>query len=437
MTVGYFMNPRTPPIGFALTLSWDGQTWSDEAIAHPTGALSDTLEGVSCASSTSCMAVGYSVDKAENNRALVEQWDGVSWSIVPLPQPPGPALTEFLAVSCVSSTACMAVGSAGRESVSGFWDGATWAIQPIPRPAGAMSSATAAVSCVSARVCAAVGATAYARSSSPGYMKRTLAARWNGTRWSIQPTPNFKGATFNDLDDVSCPSSSACTAVGSFAFSKGTVIPLREVLVARWNGERWSAEPAPNPQDTDYSELVGVSCASNTLCTAVGDWQLNSGVSQTLAEQWDGSSWQIQSTPNPEGPRISAFLQQVSCPTIELCTAAGSSFEGEDGRPLIERFTAPPASALITGVPASCVVAPFTALIRGHRISSVRWSLNGTRVQGRTVRPGTRYVAAITLAPGRHQLIATVTFNASSHATPRTFRKTVSGCLAPPPTVTG
>jgi len=147
--------------------------------------------------------------------------------------------------------------------------------------------------------------------------------------------------------------------------------------------------------------------ASNTLCTAVGDWQLNSGVNQTLAEQWDGSGWQIQSTPNPEGPRIGAVLQQVSCPTTELCTAAGSSFEGDDGRPSIERFTAPPASALMTSVPASCVVAPFTALSQGHQISSVRWSLDRTRIPGRTVRPGTRYVAPIALAPGRHKPTAT------------------------------
>jgi len=223
------------------------------------------------------------MDKTDNNRALVEQWDGVSWSIVPLPQPPGPALTEFLAVSC--------------------------------------------------------------------------------------------------------PSSSACTAVGSFAFSKRTVIPLREVLLTRWNGERWSAQSAPNPPGHRLQRAYRRVRASNTLCTAVGDWQLNSGVNQTLAEQWDGSGWQIQSTPNPKGPRIGAVLQQVSCPTTELCTAAGSSFEGDAGRPLIERFTAPPASRAHDGCP--------RIVCRGavHRSDPGPSNLVGEMVVGRYKDPGSHPAA--------------------------------------------
>jgi hypothetical protein len=48
----------------------------------------------------------------------------------------------------------------------------------------------------------------------------------------------------------------------------------------------------------------------------------DSGVDVTLAERWNGSSWAIQSTPNPTGAR-SNILYGVSCPSTTACTAVG------------------------------------------------------------------------------------------------------------------
>ena len=43
---------------------------------------------------------------------------------------------------------------------------------------------------------------------------RARLERWNGTTWTIQPTPNPKGAHFSELKSVSCDSPTVCTAVG-------------------------------------------------------------------------------------------------------------------------------------------------------------------------------------------------------------------------------
>jgi hypothetical protein len=55
-----------------------------------------------------------------------------------------------------------------------------------PDPAGAKSAALRSMFCLSQGACWAVGASTKQGSTSPD---STLAAHWNGTRWSIVPTP--------------------------------------------------------------------------------------------------------------------------------------------------------------------------------------------------------------------------------------------------------
>jgi len=106
----------------------------------------------------------------------------------------------------------------------------------------------------------------------------TLAERWNGTKWSIQTTPNPAGGSEIHLIRVSCTSATACTAAGFYSNATTTV-----TLAERWNGTRWSIQTTPNPAGGSNSMLNGVSCASATACTAVGG-----SSNGTLAEGWNG-----------------------------------------------------------------------------------------------------------------------------------------------------
>jgi hypothetical protein len=65
------------------------------------------------------------------------------------------------------------------------------------------------VSCLSAKVCIAVGN--YDTGSSA---QKTLAERWNGTRWKIQPTPKSTTSSEVALNGVSCSSPARSIAVG-------------------------------------------------------------------------------------------------------------------------------------------------------------------------------------------------------------------------------
>ncbi len=186
------------------------------------------------------------------------------------------------------------------------------------------------MSCSSAKACTAVG---YYENS--GGASRTLAERWNGTKWAVQSTPNPSGAQFIDVSGVSCSSAKACTAVGNYGASNGN----ERTLAERWNGTKWAAQSIPNPSGTPPFQLAGVSCSSAKACTAAGQYVNRAGVFATLAEHWNGTKWAVQPTLNRSGAQESG-LAGVSCSSTKACTAAGN-YTNSSGieRALAERYS--------------------------------------------------------------------------------------------------
>ena len=70
---------------------------------------------------------------------------------------------------------------------------------------------------------------------------------------------------------------------------------------------------------------MSVSCTTTTACTAVGTYQIVNGTSVTLAEVWDGSTWSIEfdSEVPPDGdmPSWMAFRAGAPPPAKELVSA--------------------------------------------------------------------------------------------------------------------
>jgi len=155
----------------------------------------------------------------------------------------------------------------------------------------------------------------YATSSGPIL---TLAEVWNGTSWSIQTTPNPSGTTLSSLLGVSCTAANACVAVGYNFTSSGVTLTLAEV----WNGTTWTIQTTPNPSGATTSELLGVSCTAANACVSTGYDEGGSGDEVTLAEVWNGTQWAIKSTPNPSGATTSVLLG-VSCTAANACVSVG------------------------------------------------------------------------------------------------------------------
>jgi hypothetical protein len=296
-----------------LAEGWSGGRWRLEVTPSPAGSRGARLNAISCPSALSCTAVGYFTDHAGADTVLAESWTGQSWHVVAVPRPAGVSSSWLYGVSCRSVTACTAVGAdksrTGTHPLAERWNGSSWQAQAV---AGIASGSLAAVSCSSARSCVAVGP----------YGGRTgtvsLAAAWNGRAWHAQFVPGPAGSQGSQLLAVSCHSPAACTAVGGYGPSLGQTAPLTE----RWNGTSWQLQTTPDPGGSIEAQLSGVSCPSAVTCTSAGNYEVPYQQTLTLALSWSAQTWRVQPTPTPKGAAASVF-NALACSAPADCTAVG------------------------------------------------------------------------------------------------------------------
>ena len=275
-----------------LVEQWNGSAWSVQSAPTPSGATGAFLQSVSCTSTSACISVGYYLTGG-TYQLLAEGWNGTSWAIQTIPTPTGATGGFLYGISCTSASACVTTGSSTTSTSSTLalaevWNGTAWTVQTTPGPTGATASQLYGVSCTSTSACISVGT--YNNSAGASV---ALAEQWNGTAWSVQSALTPTGATVGILSGVSCTSASACTSVGWYENSSGVYETLAEV----WNGTAWTIQTTPNPAGASDSYLFEVSCPTTTSCTAAG-YSLDSTYT-ALAEGWNGTSWAIQSTPRP------------------------------------------------------------------------------------------------------------------------------------------
>jgi hypothetical protein len=319
--------------GIAHTLAevWNGTRWAVTSTRNPTGATSSDLAGVACPTVSVCQAVGSFYLSSGTQLPLAESWDGQRWLLRSTPNPAGATSSELAGVACPTASACVAVGSystsTGADSTfAETWNGSRWAVQATPDPTGAVASDFFGVSCPTSTECIAVGSY-----TGLGEIREPLAEIWNGTTWAVQQILSSSASHDNQLLGVSCATVSSCIAVGSFANQVNIVSALTEA----WNGTSWTIESAPGASGALSGQFAGVSCPSTGACTAVGSYLLSHSQQETWAEFWNGSAWIQETTPTPTGVG-NAELAGVSCPTSTECLAVGSSSAG----PIAEGYAA-------------------------------------------------------------------------------------------------
>jgi hypothetical protein len=319
----------------AVTAAPAADRWRVQPVPRPPGARKGTeLPAVSCVSATDCTAVGYLDARGKQVSPLAEHWDGRAWAVQATPAPAGTSDGELLAVSCVSATACVAVGVTDDplgSVLADVWNGSGWAAQVVPGPPDASSSELTSIACRSADRCDATGV------SDVGGRAQTLAMSWNGRGWSVASTPS--PAPDNELEGVSCAGRATCTAVG-YDYPVGPD-SVQVPLALRWNGRAWQVQPTADPPGVQASYLLAVSGPPASDCTAVG--YTNAGASSPplpLAEQWNGATWTIEATPLPARSAGGGELVGISCASAANCTAVGQAERGAGAFvALAERWT--------------------------------------------------------------------------------------------------
>jgi hypothetical protein len=311
-----------------LIQSWNGSTWTATPLSLPTGSSSAEFKGVSCSSTTFCMAVGFQIVSGID-QPLAESWNGSSWSMTASPAGiTGSLYTQMTSVSCLSTSFCVVAGygqpSAGFQAILEQWNGTTWSANQAVIQAKAY---LLGISCTTMTFCMAVG-------GNQASAEVTFTEMWNGAKWSVQASPNATTAT-SFLTAVSCAGVAFCAAVGD---GSGSGPNNNITLIDVWNGSTWTQSPSPNSPGLHGDYLYGVSCFSATSCSAVGSAYTTASVAQFQNEAlvWNGQSWSMVTPANSSFSPPQAGLNAVACITDWACVAVGYASNGTNNLPYNE-----------------------------------------------------------------------------------------------------
>jgi hypothetical protein len=228
------------------------------------------LQAVASVSANDVWAVGTSENTLGNDQTLILHWDGTAWSIVASPTT-GMVEGNLLGVTAISTTDVWAVGSflptkGGGQALIEHWNGHKWSVVKNPSTGG---TALQAVAAVSANDVWAVG-----NASNASGVSQTLIEHWDGKKWSIVASPSPSTQT-NFLLGVTAVSTTDVWAVGSFRNASGAF----QTLTLHWDGTTWSIVPSPSPNASSGGPgddlLIGVDLKKdfNILHRAYNDSQ--------------------------------------------------------------------------------------------------------------------------------------------------------------------
>jgi hypothetical protein len=295
MAVGGYTTRSHSHGSLPLAEVWNGHTWKIKAT--PVVAPDGYLDSVSCSAPGACVATGFAIRQGHNNW-VSDAWNGRSWTVRAAPRPNGTTFSSIDGVSCASRSLCIAAGdyelggSSNSLTLAETWKGGSWTTTPSPNPAhGVNGSQLFGVSCGSTTMCMAVGN----HTTPSNRTSLTLAEIWNGSTWAITPGRNSRDSASSTLQGVWCRAANACMAVGESNSRSGN----RGVILAEaWNGSSWTIEPSRTPRGASEVMLASVSCGSPQSCVAVGNYFTDPRApGLPLTEVWNGQRWTIKPTP--------------------------------------------------------------------------------------------------------------------------------------------
>jgi hypothetical protein len=252
------------------------------------------LFSTSAISASDIWAVGIDQSGNTPGQTLIENWNGSGWQVIPSPNVNG-VENVLVSVSASSANDVWAVGYTEQnlsnyQTLTEHWDGSAWSIVPSPN-VGSIGSVFSAVVALAPNNAWAVGDDTLNFASS-----QTLVEHWDGTQWSVVTSPSIASQE-NQLSSISALSANDIWAAGSATNNTTGGV---QTLIEQWNGSTWSIIPSPNPSGSQPSVdgLQGIAAVSATDVWAVGYSENASGTLQTLSEQWNGTQWSTVTSPD-------------------------------------------------------------------------------------------------------------------------------------------
>jgi hypothetical protein len=204
--------------------------------------------------------------------------------------------SALFATAAITANDIWAVGdvlnsSGTSTTLAEHFDGTSWSVVPTPTPKN--GGELEGVAAVASNDVWAVGG-----QQGPSTSDQPLIEHWNGTSWSIIPSPNL--ATGGRLDAVTAVSSNDIWAVGSISNSSDS-------LVEHWDGTSWSV--VSSSVFTGAGSLNGVSADASNDVWAVG--VVSVGTPSATVLHWNGQTWSSVFAP----PSVALNAVTVLSPT--------------------------------------------------------------------------------------------------------------------------
>jgi len=310
------------------TMHFNGTKWTAFAAPLITGELTADLQAVVDISPTEAWAVG-NVTFGANLGQIIERWNGTKWSLFPNPTLLPNSQGDLFAMTSTSATDIWAVGNlvqtfsnGGSTSYNLFehWNGTSWTPTFINDTEG--FEGLTGVSEDATNDAWAVGDVGGS----------TLAIHWDGTSWSHVATPGPLGDGPNQLNAVVALAPDNAWAVGySTPGLAGQSATL--TLILHWDGTTWSIVPSPNV-GPNTNRLLGITANSADDIYAFGSnfTADGSGNQMTLLLHWDGTNWTIVPSPNPtKGNFLNDLLFAGVVPSPGSVWIFGDEDEGAQG----------------------------------------------------------------------------------------------------------
>jgi hypothetical protein len=240
-------------------------------------------------------------------------------------------------VEAVSSTDVWAAGyyyneDGVAETLTLHFDGTAWSVIPSPNTADDEYNFLYDLAVVSSTDVWAVGS--YVKNSPYSASYRSLVLHWDGASWTRVPSPSI-GSSSNVLYSVDALAANDLWAVGSFYSSAGG----QRTLTQHWDGSAWTLFPSP-AEGYYYTTLYSVKMAASNDVWAVGTTSTISGGPQTLTLHWDGTSWKLVRSPNLTGYySYSNILNSVEVLGPDEAWAVGQAGYYSEPEPLAEHYS--------------------------------------------------------------------------------------------------
>jgi len=313
-------------------IHFDGEKWKAFPLPMIRGDNTGSLVGVGDVSPTEAWAVGNASATLLGQPApVVEQWDGTEWRVFPASSfnAPGESASLLLAMTTISANDIWALGTGSNGNIGGdlfeHWDGTTWTPTIVPlggTPVAASSDATDDVW--------AVGSSGLSSAQAS-----TFVAHFNGATWQSVPSVPFASPISAAFKGVVALAPNNVWAVGTIA---EVLNGPTSTLIEHYDGNAWSVVPSPSVGQNQSNVLRGITAVSPTDIWAFGDFLAadGSGNQMTLLLHWDGTSWTLAPSPNPEMGSILIDTLDAGVTTGRNVWIVGSQLPGSVGNGFID-----------------------------------------------------------------------------------------------------